>query len=211
MESTRINWRAALIAGAALSIFLPVGAHAGLYCCKDPSGKRICGDTLPKACVGQGYSVKEAGSRARMVAPPPTPEERAKAEAEEAQRKIDEAARKEQERKDQALLSTYSKEADIDAARERAEADVNVTIKQAEEKIAAAEKRRDKLDAEAEFYKNKPVPPEIGRGLKDAEFEIKVQRELIEAKQRDKEMIREKFATEKARYRDLRGSPAVRR
>ena len=38
--------------------------------------------------------------------------------------------------------------------------------------------------AEAEFYKKKQLPPEIQKGLNDADFEIKAQQSVIESKKK---------------------------
>lgn len=188
----------------ALALALPWTAEAGLYCCEDASGKRVCADTLPKACVGRGYSVRESGKSLRTVAPPPTAEELAQRAADAERRKAEEAAAKEQALKDQALLATYSNPADIDAAQKRAEADVDTTIKHAQNKIAQAEKRRAKLNADAEFYKHKALPPEIQSGLRDVDFEVKAQQDLIAAKEKDKTAIRAKYDGDRTRYNALR-------
>lgn len=188
----------------ALALLAPVAAPAGLYCCEDTTGKRVCADTLPKSCVGRGYTVREPGKTMRAVAPPPTAEERAQLAADAERRKAEEAAARQQALKDQALLSTYSNAADIDAAQQRAETDLNQTIKQAEAKIAEAEKRRSKLNADAEFYKNKTLPSEISSALRDVDFEVKAQQDLIAAKEKDRVAIRAKFDAERARYVALR-------
>jgi len=200
MESTEFH-RAAI--AATLMLLLAPAANAALYCCLDAAGKKVCGDTMPSVCIGRSTTLKSEGKPAKQIEPPPTPEQRAQREAEEKRKKEEEAALVEQRRQDQALLNTYVSEKDVDAQRERAEQDVHTQIKNAEAKIAAAQTRRKKYEAEAEFYKNKPLPEEVRRGLKDAEFEITAQSELIENKKKDLEAIRVKFDADKKRYQEI--------
>jgi hypothetical protein len=115
-------------------------------------------------------------------------------------------ADKEQRRKDRALLDTYGSERDIDTQRSRAEGEVQVAIKQAELKIADAKKRRQKLEAEAEFYKNKALPDTVAKGMKEVDFEIKAQQDLIDLKQKELAAVRVKYDAEKKRYQELTGA-----
>ena len=114
-----------------------------------------------------------------------------------------EAARREQQRKDQALLNTYGSERDIDAMRIRSEEDVNKSIKDAETKIAEIRAQRKKFENEAEFYKKKTVPADIQKGLRDTESEIKAQESIIEAKRKELDIIRIKYDEDKKRFLDL--------
>lgn len=184
---------------------MPAAAAAGkLYCCNDASGKPICGDLMPPECYGRAYrELGETGRTVRNVEAPLTAEQRAVRAAEDERRKAEEAAMREQQRKDQALLNTYGSEGDIDAMRERAMGDVQKSIGEAEKRIAEIKAQRVKFQNEAEFYKKKQLPPEIQKGLSDADFEIKAQQSVIESKKKDMEVIREKYDEDKRRYLDL--------
>jgi DNA-binding GntR family transcriptional regulator len=140
-----------------------------------------------------------------------TAEERARLAAEEEQRKKDEIARKEQERQDRALLNTYANERDIEAMRTRAQNDVQKSIKAAEGKIVESLTRRKKFENEAEFYKKKTLPAEIQKGLNDADFDIELQRSIIEAKQKEFDAIREKYDEDTRRFLDLKRRGGVTR
>lgn len=182
---------------------LPLPSQAQqLFCCQ-LQGKRVCGDRLPDQCVGKPHTVRDPGGVVRQVEGMLTPEQRAQKEAEEKRLAAEKEAQAEQRRRDSALLATYTSEKDIEAARQRAEGDVQATIKQAEEKMVAAEKRRRKFDSEAEFYRGKEMPDTVRRGQKDADYEINAQRELIQAKKKELDGVREKFATEKRRFQEL--------
>ena len=187
-------------------------AQAGaLYCCNDSNGKQVCGDILPQACYGRAYrEIGDNGQVRRYVDAPPTAEQRAAREAEEKRRKEADLLLKEQKRKDAALLETYGSERDIEMMRQRAEQDTQAAIRTAEKKVGDARQLRKKYENEAEFYKKKDLPPEVQKGLREADYEIKAQQELVEAKKKELETIQAKYAEDRRRYLELtRGKAAV--
>jgi hypothetical protein len=184
---------------------LPVAVAAGkLYCCNDASGKQVCGDLMPQECYGRAYrELGDTGRTVRNVDAPLTAEQRAERAAEDEKRKLEEVAIKEQQRKDQALLNTYGSVRDIEAMRERALGDVQKSIAEAEARIAEIKAQRVKFQNEAEFYKKKQLPPEIQKGLKDADFEIRAQQSVIDSKKKEMEVIGEKYDADKRHFLDL--------
>jgi hypothetical protein len=182
----------------------PAMAAGNLFCCVDPGGKQVCGDTLPRECYGRAYrELGDSGRTLRNVEAPLTAEQRAQRAAEEERRKKEEAALKEKQRKDQALLNTYGSEQDIEAMRSRANEDVQKSIKAAETKIAEIRTLRKKFENEAEFYKKKRLPAEVQKGLSDADYEIQAQQSIIEAKKKEMEIIREKYDEDRHRFIEL--------
>ena len=188
-------------------------AAGNFFCCNDASGKQVCGDLMPQECYGRAYrEVGDSGHTVRNVEAPMTAEQRAERAAEDERRKVEEAARQEQRRKDLALLNTYGSVGDIDAMRERALGDVEKSIAAADARIAEIKAQRVKFQNEAEFYKKKQLPPEVQKGLNDADAEIRAQQAIIESKNKEVEIIRAKYDEEKRRYLDLsrRGVTAER-
>ena len=208
--ATKLRHLAALLlAGLATAGAAQEATPAGsFYCCTDATGRRACGDLLPPQCSGLPYRVfNRQGVLIREVGRPLTPEEKA-AQAEMArQAKQMEAHAREQRRKDQALLETYSSLEDVDRMQARAETEVTSAINAAETKIAEARKRRKKFENEAEFYPNRPLPPEVAKGLRDEDAEIKAQTELVDAKKRELELIKSKYAEDRRRYIELSRRP----
>ena len=191
-----------------LALLLGLGTQAlaagNLFCCLDTNGKQICGDLLPQACYGRAYrEIGDSGRTLRNVEAPLTAEQRAQRAVEDEKRKAEEAARREQQRKDQALLNTYGNERDIEAMRTRAQDDVQKSIKAAEAKISDIRAQRKKFENEAEFYKRKKMPADIQKGLSDADFEIKAQESIIEAKTKELDIIRQKYDEDKRNFIDL--------
>jgi hypothetical protein len=192
----------------ALSAQAATPAAGRFYCC---DGGRVCGDALPEQCRGKAYRILDSsGNLLKEVGPPLTAEQKAQAAAEALRKKELEEQAKEQRHKDQALLDTYATPQDIDLAQNKAEADVNLAIKGAEERIAAARKQRKKFEDEAEFYKKKSLPPEVAKGLRDADHEIKTQQELLDVKKGDAATIKAKYDADRKRYYQLTGrAPAT--
>ena len=188
---------------AALSVHAATPASGRFYCC---DGGRICGDALPEQCRGKAYRILDSsGNLLKEVGPPLTVEQKAQAAAEALRKKELEEQAKEQRRKDQALLDTYATPQDIDLAQGKAESDVNLAIQGAEDRIAAARKQRKKFEEEAEFYKKKSLPPEVAKGLRDADHEIKTQQELLDVKKGDAATIKAKYDADRKRYAELTG------
>ncbi|MDR1367689.1 MAG: hypothetical protein LBJ76_03105 [Candidatus Accumulibacter sp.] len=184
----------------------PATAAGKFFCCNDATGKQTCGDILPQACYGRAYrEVGENGMIVRHIEAPLTPEQRAQLAAEEAQHRALEEQRKEQQRKDDALLATYSAENDIELMREASLADARKAISNAEGRISEFRARRRKFEAEAAAYQGKGnPPPEIQKGLDDADQEIQLQEEVIAARKNEVAIIREKYDRDLQRYRDIK-------
>lgn len=187
-------------------------AGANLYCCTDPAGKQVCADLLPPACYGRAYrEVGQSGRTVRVVEAPLTAEQRAQRAAEEARQKEQEALQSEKRRQDQALLNTYGSEKDIEMMSARAQDDVHKSIRAAQAKIVETQARRQRFVDEAEFYKKKQLPPEVQKGLRDADAEIKAQEQVIDAKKQELDAIAARYDEEKRRYQELsRQRPAPR-
>lgn len=192
----------------ALAIVLGLGGPAmaagNFYCCVDVNGKQVCGDLLPQACYGRAYrELGPSGQTLRTIEAPLTAEQRAARNAEEAQRKVEEEILRERQRKDQALLNTYGSEKDIEFMRLRAKADVQKSINAAEAKIVEIRNERKVFENEAEFYKKKKLPPEVQKGLRDTDYEIKAQEYLIESKKKELDLIRIKYDEDLRRFQEI--------
>ena len=195
-----------------LLVLLAVGsaqAASEFYCCQDPAnGRRVCGDTLPEQCRGRAYRVLDSsGNIAKEVGAPLTPEQKAEQIAENRKRKQLEDSNREQRRRDQALLDTYSKPEDIDFAQQKAEADVNLAILATIARIDAARSKRKKFEAEAEFYKKKTLPPALDQDLRALDHELKLQQDLLALKKRDFDSITARYDADRKRYFELTRRP----
>ncbi len=202
-----------LMLATAAILPLPAAAQGRMtYCCSDGSGKQICSDVLPKECYGRAYrEINRQGVTVKRVDAPMSAEQRAAKEAEDKKTKEEELKRLEQDRRNRALLATYASEKDIDFVRDRAVADVQRSIKAGQDKQAELAKVKETLDAEAQFYKKKPMPPKLEAQIRDNDAEMKTQQAAIESKQKEIEALRARYDDEKARFRELTKMKAVGR
>lgn len=177
-----------------------------VYCCNDSEGRKFCSDFLPKECQKRAYEERDSkGFVIKKVDAPLTAEQQARRDAELA--KKTELAQKqlEERRRNQALLSTYSSEQDIDKARDRALADADKAISQAEKAQADAVKQQKVAEKETEFYKGKPLPAPLKKQIEAAEKDIATKNAALEKRKQDRERIVTDYENEKVRFRELSG------
>ena len=164
----------ALFAGGA-------AAQVRIYCCDDANGRKVCGDFLPPACQGRAYEERDnRGFVSKMVEAPLTEEQLARREAEKVKKEEEAKKAGEERRKVLALLSTYSSEKDITAARDRALAQVEQNLKQSQQRLEEAKKKKQKLDGEQEFYKGKALPGPVKAEIRENEKELKAQQAAVD-------------------------------
>lgn len=183
------------------------------YRCTGKDGKRHYGQTLPPQCAGVPVEVLNAqGSVIRRIDPQADAEKRAQKDAEEARKRQEEAVRKEEARRNQALLATYTSEADIEDARKRALAENEKAVQEIEARIASVRKRQAELAKESEFYKGKNKPPaKLEEDLKNAELALKAQQDLLEAKKKEASAINARYDERRRRYLELTGKAAAKK
>jgi chromosome segregation ATPase len=190
---------------ATLALPAPAAAQGRMtYCCTDDGGKQVCSDMLPQQCYGKAYrEINSRGITVRRVDAPLTAEQRAAKDAADKKAKEEELKRMEQDRKNRALLATYSSEQDIDYVRDRAIGDVQKAIKASQDKQAELANRQKQLDAEAEFYKKKAMPQALQAQIRDNQAEMKALQAAIDGRQKDIEALKARYEEEKLRYREL--------
>jgi hypothetical protein len=180
---------------------LTAPATAQVYKYVDPSGKTVYTDKIPVDLAGRANEqLNRGGTTVKHNGAAPTAAELAARELERQKKAAEDAAAKEQKRKDTALLNSYSSERDIDEARERALAANQQALQQAEKRVAGAEKRGKELAAEAEFYTKRPMPPQLKRDVQANELELKANTELLDVKRKEAALINAKYDEDKRRY-----------
>ena len=130
-------------------------------------------------------------------------EESGRKQAEE--RRLTEAARR-----DKALLDTYTNESEIDLARDRNIAFPQQVLESFDPRINTARQRVETLRVEKQALvkAGKPVPPALVSEISANDKALEALLEQQKAKQAEIEQIREKYAAQKARYRELMDSAA---
>ena len=188
---------AVLCAGTALG-------QTRMYKCVDEKGKVYYTQVPPKECLGrETQELSRQGQVTKRTETALTPEMQAAREEERKKQAEKEAAEREEKRRNQALLSTYSSEKDIEDARARAIKENDAAIQEIQKLIASAEKRKKELGAEKEFYLKKPMPPKLQEDIKNNEVEIKNQLGAMEAKKKQVAAINAKYDEDRRRYIEL--------
>lgn len=139
--------RIIILVSATLS-FSPFAA-AEIYSCKDATGRVITSDRPIPECADRAVTVrKNVGQAAKEIPRPLTPEERRKAQAEEARQKELAIAEEERQKQERYLLTHYRSEDDIERDRKEKLNSVKEKIRIGNEQIQFVTKLLTDLDAE---------------------------------------------------------------
>jgi uncharacterized protein DUF4124 len=175
-----------------------------MYKCVDAKGKVYYTQVPPRECLGrETQELDKSGMVVKRNERAATPAEIQAREAERKKKLEQDEKSKEDRRKAQALLNTYSSEKDIEDARARALKEAQDAIEATERTIAGAEKRQKELEGEKEFYVKKPMPLKLRQEIANTETEIKNQNALLEAKKKEITVINAKYDEDKRRYVEL--------
>ena len=194
-----------LAAVAAVSLLAASPAVAGMYRWVDGNGRVHYGDTLPPTyqqsgaaeMSKQGNIIKRTQSEA---------ERRAQAEHEAEQKRIQDEQQK-QAQLDRALTQTYTTEAEIDLARDRALENYKLMIRGAEIRAGAVDANLADLRTRiANIQKaGRKVGPGLQEQLDQAVRESEELKRTIQKNQNAMVQVREKYEADKLRFRELTG------
>ncbi len=206
--SINITSRNACIASILLVLFgiaSPAAHAARTFCCSDDKKQQRCGDVLPEACRNRAYvEYNEAGMRVRNVERPLTEAEQAARDADEKKKRELADAAAQQQRSDQALLSTYADDKDLNTARDRAVGELERSIKSSQEKLDELNKSKIKIAGETEFFKNKPLPADLKRKMARNQMAIEELQAAIAEKKKDLADTNTKFDGFAKRLQELK-------
>ena len=161
-------------------------AGAATYKWVDEKGVIHYTDKIPPEAVEKGNVQldKNGVPVKRTDAAPSAEQKRAKAD-EEAREKQLARDRELVDRRDRALLSTYTMESEIDLARRRALSTIDQQIQSSTAYTTQLSKRKEDLDAKKAALKGQPVPPVLERELANLDTELARQADLVAAKQKE--------------------------
>jgi len=200
----------ALLFASSTLLALDAAAQIRIFCCDDADGRKVCGDFLPPACQGRAYEERDnRGFVSKTVEAPLTEAQQARRDAEKAKKAEEQKKAGEERRRTLALLSTYSSEKDINSARDRSLAEIEKNRKESQQRLDEANKKKQTLDSDKEFYKGKAIPEQVKAQIRDNEKEIKAQQAAVDARNKEMEEVRQRFAEEKKRYLELTGKKST--
>jgi hypothetical protein len=195
---------------AAFLIAFATNARAALYKWTDERGVVHYSDQMPADAVNranielnrQGLTVRKT-EQARPVA-----QRLPKTDTEQQQVRDAERAKLLAERRDRALLESYTSEGEIDLSKSRALATIEGQIQSAQAFIAQIKKRRDELEAKATTYGPRPVPGEIKREIETIDVELNRQNNFVAGKQKESAATAARYDADKQRFRELHSGEA---
>lgn len=205
---------AATIFVSALAMPVDATAQSGkIVCWKDKAGKVLgCGDKVPPEF--EGSSTKELDSRGVTRKTTESADDAARRrERDQAAARLkadDDRKALDQKRLDTALLDTYSNEKEIDLKRDRDLGVLDLQLEQLNEALKNTTQRYNdsKSRVDSTEKNKKAVAPALKDELARATNEKQRLEKSIEAKQKEKEELRQRFADQKKRYTDLRSAQA---
>jgi hypothetical protein len=206
-----------MMTAACALMIAPLAAQAQVtYRCTAKDGKKYYGSAIPMQCMGQPIEqLNKQGLVVRRIDPEGDEKERAEKAAEAAKNREEESVHREEQRRNRALLATYTSERDIEDARHRALADNQKAVREVEVKIEAIKKRRAGYDKEMEFYTDSKkgttkAPAKLLEDIKNAEIDLKAQEGLLTAKKKEVDGINAKYDEDKKRFIQLTKGQAKR-
>jgi len=186
--------------------FVFAGAARGAtYKWVDEKGVVHYTDKIPPEAVNKGSTVLDKQARpTKRIDPALTPEQRRQREAEDEQKRIAARAQEEIARRDRALVTSYTTEAEIDLARTRALATIDAQLESSHAYVAMLDKRKAELDKRRQALGDTPVPAGLERELEGNRNELAKTTALIEQKQKERAATVGRYDADKARWRELK-------
>lgn len=197
---------AALVLGA-LTLMLAAPTHATTYKWVDDHGVVHYTDKIPPEALNKGnVELNKQGLPIKKTDPALTPEQRKAREAEEARAQQIAKDRALVERRDRALLATYTTESEIDLARNRAISTIDAQVQSATAYSATLNKRKVDLDGKKAALGDKAVPPVLEREAANIVEELAKQADLIAVKQKEIIVVNARYDADKKRWKELRAA-----
>ena len=194
---------AAVLAAAVL--LAPVGqARAAMYKWVDEKGVVHYTDKLPPEAVDKAsVELNKQGVPIKKTDKALTSEQRRALEQEAENKKQTARQQEEVARRDRALLSSYSNEAEIDLARNRSLQTINSVVQSTLAFTEQLNKRKAEVEAKKVEFQGKPLEAALDRELESIDTELVRQSDLIAQKKRETEMVVAKYDADKQRWREL--------
>ncbi|HMM46928.1 MAG TPA: DUF4124 domain-containing protein [Thiobacillaceae bacterium] len=183
------------------------GAHAQMYRWVDSTGRVQYSDTPPTTFNQSGGA--ELNKQGNVIRRTQSEAERREAAAREVERKKLQGQQQKQAQLDRALMATYTREAEIDLARDRALEHHKLAIQGAEARARAVDANLAELHSRINALERggKPVSPNLEAQAIHAARESEDLKRTITGNREAMEKVREKYAADKARFRELGGKP----
>lgn len=207
--------RLAVLATAAL-MAAPIAVLAQLrsgeqytYRCVGNDGKKYYGSTIPSACLGRPLElINKQGLMVKRIDPEGDEKARLAKEAEAEKKREADAASKDAQRRNRALLATYTSEKDIEDSRARDLRNHDRGVQEVQKRIADIKKRQAQFQKELDLFKTEgkgDPPTRLKEEIINAEIDLKAQETLLDAKKKEAVGINARYDEDKRRYKEATG------
>jgi len=192
----------------AIALLCVLGAtQAATYKWVDEKGVVHYTDKIPPEAINKGnVQLDKYGVPIKRTEPAMTPEQRRKIAEDEARQQQLAKDRELVDRRDRALLATYTVESEIDLARKRALSTIEQQVQSATAYTAQLAKRKADVEQRKAALGDKPVPPVLERELANINAELGRQDDLLAAKQKEVVVVNARYDADKKRWRELRAA-----
>ena len=193
---------AAVLAAGTFAFAAP--ALAATYKWVDEKGVVHYTDKLPEGQDKASVELNKQGVPIRRIEPPPSAEARRAKAAEDERQKQLAREREVVDRRDRALMSSYTSEDEIELARNRALATIDTQVQSAQAYSTQLSKRRKELDAKRATFGDKGAPAAFEREMESIESELAKQDALIAEKKRETAAVTARYDADRQRWRELK-------
>jgi len=196
-----------ILAGCAVAVIaaapLLAQAQSFTYRCTAKDGKKYYGSAIPSQCIGSPVEVlNQRGMVVKKIDQAAEDKARADKAAAAASGKVEQSiAERDEERRNRALLATYTSVKDIEDARARALRENATQAGRFEQRIKDLQTRRTRYEKELDTYKKAgKASSTVDDNIKNVDLEIAAQEELLKSKKNELPAINAKYDEDKKRY-----------
>jgi DNA repair exonuclease SbcCD ATPase subunit len=193
-----------LVGVAALFAAISLNAEAKLYKWVDENGTTHYGETIPPKYANRDVKSFDKG---RVQERETLKDKNANTDT----KKILSAEEEQAERRDNALINTYSSEKEIDLSRDRNLQQVEARISSYSTLLKSANENLTSLQQEQERIakQNRKTPKSLEEDLENAKLRIEQFQANLDTNKAELEAVKARYAADKARYRELKGLPPL--
>ncbi|MHB8742260.1 MAG: hypothetical protein ACYC9L_03965 [Sulfuricaulis sp.] len=188
---------------------LAVGSHADtsltIKKCQDATGQWHYGDNAADECAQSKVTVMtDEGVTQKVIAAPLTAQELKEHQAQQKVEEMKQQQADDQAKKDALLLSTYGSDEDITYIRDRKIAQVETMIQASEDTLKSLHAALTRMQAQVKDAGKGGVDKITAKNIEQTKSQIARHEELIAEKRQEQQALRDQYAGELQRYRELK-------
>jgi hypothetical protein len=202
-----------IAAGFIISVLFSLNAEAKLYKWVDDKGVTHYGEVIPPEYANKERDTLNKSGLIEKHQEKISPEAIQAKEDAAKQRKIERQAEIEQERRDNALLNTYSNENEIDLARDRSLVLVNARIDSNKMQLQSTQSTLADLQKEADTRtkSGRKIPTSLQNDITQSEARVEKYKMEIVKSEDELAAVKTRFEKDKELYRKLKGGTAQKK